>query len=224
MRRTVLGSIMAVAIALVGSASAVLGNNWGAGVINPQKRCTPQPDYDSECTANNTIHYVWISAFVPDDLGNALDVSLEQDYDEPIDELYASVTTDVDLADVRVYYSQLPDSFPNAYTTCLPNATLGARRFNKWCKPQLLYYDSAEYGSCWSQSSCRKYLACHELGHTLGLAHAGVRTGDHPDPNLTCMSYAGQPDPRAHDRDHIRNCYPHPGDDPERPPACVSDD
>ena len=222
MLRLVTATTAAIAL-LIASVGDMTADNWGAGAIQGSShRCTEYPDYESECTANNLTHIVYISSSVPPPLDAALENSLEGDYDDPLSEVVASVTSDPGAsADVSIYYALLPSSWPSAFTTCSTSATYGAQGYNRWCRPQWLYYDSAEYYDCWSVWPCRGWLSCHELGHTFGLQHANSQ--NHPNPSNTCMSYSGAVVLRQHDRNHLINCYPHPSGS-ARPPDCVEND
>src|SRR5687768_7903161 len=51
----------------------------------------------------------------------------------------------------------------------------------------------------------KAFFACHELGHTTGLQHALPLENN---PLVTCMSYDGYANLHAHDKEHLRDCYP----------------
>ncbi len=201
-------------------------DNWGSGAIYVAERCTDYPDFGSECTPNNLDHLVFISPAMPAIVRDAFIASMAADYEDLITELWITVVSDSSNSDVNIYYTNLPDSFGWAGTTCATSATYNYEGFNKSCRPQWLYLNSDKWNSCYSGSNCRNWAACHEFGHTLGLAHAGVEIPDnHPNPSQTCMTYEGRPTiTKQHDRDHIYNCFPHPSGTPVRPGPCVSND
>jgi len=126
MLRLVTATTAAIAL-LIASVGDMTADNWGAGAIQGSShRCTEYPDYESECTANNLTHIVYISSSVPPPLDAALENSLEGDYDDPLSEVVASVTSDPGAsADVSIYYALLPSSWPSAFTTCSTSATYG---------------------------------------------------------------------------------------------------
>lgn len=220
----------AVATALVlAFGQPASADNWGSGAISGSAhRCTDYDDFDSECTPNNLDHLVYISPVLPDVLQTAFEASMADDYEDLIPELWVTITADSGNNDVRIYYINMPDSYGWAGTTCAEFATYNYEGFNRSCRPQLLYLNSDKWNSCYSLNYCRNWAACHEFGHTLGLAHAGVEIPDnHPNPDKTCMTYGPWPRPtitKQHDRDHIVECFPHPSGTPVRPPDCVSND
>ncbi len=211
----------------------VAADNWGSGAIHGSAhRCTEYDDFDSECTPNNLDHLVYFSPAIPTILRTAFEDSMAADYEDLIPELWVTVTTDSSNNDVRIYYLNLADAYGWAGTTCAVGASYNYEGFNRSCRPQLLYVNSDKWNFCYSSSatqpSCRNWAACHEFGHTLGLAHAGVEIPDnHPNPSQTCMTYGPWPRPtitKQHDRNHIADCFPHPVGTPVRPPDCVSND
>jgi hypothetical protein len=80
---------------------------------------------------------------------------------------------------------------------CATSATYGGSDPNRWCRPQVLTYNLS-----YSQGVGQPYyLACHELGHTVGLRHYN---------NDTCMVNAdltGLSIITSHERDHINARY-----------------
>ena len=109
---------------------------------------------------------------------------------------------------VRIFYDNYDPGLPRAFTFCDEFATTGLNnvRYHMWCKPQIIIYQDNSYANnCWSNGACRKWLACHELGHTLGLQHSTSTS--------TCMTLSAQTNVlNSHDIGHLANwhCYPHP--------------
>ena len=58
-----------------------------------------------------------------------------------------------------------------AWTACAPNATYGGSDPTRWCRPQRLRYDLTDAGA-FDTLSERRYVACHEFGHSFGLRHS----------------------------------------------------
>lgn len=198
-------------------------HNWGAADSTPPPGvstilCTkfdPEDDEEyayinSECTVDNSLqHYVWIDPNIPSgefSLLTALQNSISQDFDS-IDGVYSAEVSTISSSNrVRIFYDNFDPSLPRAFTFCDETATTGLNniRYHMWCKPHIIIYQDNSYANnCWSNGACRKWLACHELGHTLGLQHSTTET--------TCMTTSAQTDVlNAHDIGHLEDCYPHP--------------
>lgn len=97
------------------------------------------------------------------------------------------------------------------YTTCWEGAETGESGLNMWCRPQLLYLNTYYEHSEWETSGViRKWLACHELGHLVGLQHA--IDDFHANWDESCMrdgDVTGPPDLKGFDEEHLTGCYPH---------------
>jgi hypothetical protein len=187
------------------------GHNWGAADSSTDDiLCTDQNHpqaHKSECSANGLYHQVYIFDEVPSNLETALVNSLEEDY-EPVPGLTAVRVSDplASGVDVKIYYRTVNSNWPRAWTTCDHFADYGLVnvRYHMWCQPHRIYYQAyPEANDCWNNAACRRWLACHELGHTLGLQHASRTT--------TCMYTVGNPDVLdSHDIEHLTDCYPKP--------------
>lgn len=59
-----------------------------------------------------------------------------------------------------------------AWTQCASGASYGGSESNgtRWCVPQEFRWNTA-YNYTQTTNAHRNYVACHELGHTLGLRH-----------------------------------------------------
>jgi len=55
----------------------------------------------------------------------------------------------------------------------------------RWCRPQRLYYNTYYEAGYFPDPNPKRYIACHELGHTIGLRHP--RAGE---TLVTCMRSA----------------------------------
>lgn len=67
-------------------------------------------------------------------------------------------------------------------TKCEPDAHYEGSNPRRWCRAQLLVYDQS-YESYWNTTHRRRFIACHELGHTLGLRHRTGSSGCMNDDN-----------------------------------------
>ncbi|MBB3044477.1 M57 family metalloprotease [Nocardioides soli] len=83
--------------------------------------------------------------------------------------------------DVRIMDGEYGDTPAYGWTDCPSSATLGGTHPNRWCYGQVLRINYA-LAAAWDTTWGRRALACHELGHTVGLRHE-----DASDPSSSCM-------------------------------------
>lgn len=198
-------------ILIVSAQPFALAESWGAGLPpgGDTHRCTVYPDRDSECTANNDLHYVFITPSLNTNMTTALENSITDDY-AAIPEITAFTTSSTGNADVQVYEQNIGPGI-RGYTTCQIGASFGETGKNEWCRPQFIYLNNYYEDSEWNVSGAkRKWLACHELGHTLGLQHPEAFHAQHYDDS--CMRpdlVPGPADLWGFDIEHLEDCYPH---------------
>jgi len=128
-------------------------------------------------------------------------------------DLVAYVDQDDPLPDVIVYDHDIyGDNNLFAWVDCPANntGTGGDESSNtRWCRGQILRYN-AFYESDWQDTNAaRRGLACHELGHTVGLRHHGINNG--------CVRVSAKTDSngkryyhnwiRQHDEEHLDDSY-----------------
>jgi hypothetical protein len=212
--RRAVAIIVSLLVLIVGASVPAQATNWGADPSSGHY-CTSDDPY-SECSADNSWHYLFIESNVDADLAASIRASMSADYsmyiDDPIQPYWELLTSEVsnkDNADVVVKWADFPDSTPWGYTTCAPNATNGASGWNKWCKRQQIWFDASDPYPCFSSGSCRAWVSCHEMGHNLGLQHPGTGSSG----RSTCMKQNQIPGPGYldnHDREHLIDCYRHP--------------
>ncbi len=71
-----------------------------------------------------------------------------------------------------------------AWTQCDTAATYGGSdaSHTRWCTPQRFYYNLTYESTYFATDNAKRYLACHEMGHTVGLRHPLSS-----EPQATCM-------------------------------------
>jgi len=210
MQRLRLSLLLAAAFAtgLMASAPGVLGSNFGNGGGNCDGNAT------SMCVApHGNPHYVYFYPSLTSRQVNQLDDTIA-DYNALVDSSI-QITKVADRLDAYVgaSYGNYGNNNVWAYTACEIAATHGTNGAGDWCISQLLRFNSV-YLNNYDTAAGTQAVACHELGHTLGLRHATVP--NHPESTLTCMhdtplvGGVWRQHIRAHDVSHLENKYPQP--------------
>lgn len=129
---------------------------------------------------------------------NATVNSVNDDY-QPTD-LAASMSTDPDNTDVFVHDDYYGYSVAG-WAVCPVGASQGGSHPDRWCIGQEVHYN-LNATSYIEDAGSRAYLACHELGHTIGLRHSSdsgsCMTVNTPDGSSVLTS---------HDVSHINNYW-----------------
>ncbi|CCH71816.1 zinc metalloprotease [Nostocoides australiense] len=197
--RVALGLLAATACGL--PATAASANNFGSACDSAT------PGFPGTCVslANNTSHAIKrvgmydTSAALDDVPGMATAISRFTDfkYSDTVTNMFITTTDpQPDVVASDDYYPHYPDVA--GWVNCASgNTGTGGSHPNRWCRGQHLRINSYSY---WNRSDVldnvnqRRRVACHELGHTIGLRHKPTDPAEIPtfplaESNLTCMFY-----------------------------------
>ena len=161
------------------------------------------------CTsvADGRRHLVVFDRTLTDGLASSLRDSMVEDYGRTQLELIEqeSVTDDTD---VIVFSEDYGDNGAAGWVYCPPDAPQGVNRWgDRWCRHQELYLNlNPRYAGFFADDESRDYVACHELGHTVGLRHWGNPPRSAEPAAATCMNADtpdGPSDLHQIDVDHI---------------------
>jgi hypothetical protein len=168
---------------------------------------------------NDSRHFVFIDASVPSELAAAIQRTMARDYAPT--HLLMRVQSNITAAtDVIVYAADHGENGAAGWVFCPADARQGTNaQGDRWCQHQELHFNlNPRYAAYFADRASRDYMACHELGHTIGLRHWGNPPQTEGPAAATCMTPDNPDGPvnlHAYDRRHIDQYY----ELPEPPPA-----
>lgn len=218
--------VLMAALFLVGIAGVTAGHHGGR-TIGSLFTCDRPGIVPPRCTsvANDLRHSVFFDATLTDGLAASLRDTLAEDYD-PTDLTAFEVTELTQSTDVVAYSQDFGDLGAAAWVYCPGDAPQGTNsEGHRWCRMQELNFNlNPRYAVFFEDDGSRDHVACHEMGHTVGLRHWGNPPESVGPSAATCMNADtpnGPPDLHQIDVDHI-NAYHYVAPPPSRRMKLVS--
>jgi hypothetical protein len=205
-RRALLVSV-AMVVTMTQAAGPVVAHHAGRpiGSFSTCRRLVTPPRCSS--VGNDNRHFVAFDASLTIGLAESLRDAMIEDYEPTKLEmiLQDAVTPETD---VIVFSQDYGNNGAAGWVYCPADAPQGInRKGHRWCQQQELHFNlNPSMAVFFADDGSRDHVACHELGHTLGLRHWGNPPQTAGPSAATCMN-ANTPDgpPNLHqvDWDHI---------------------
>lgn len=163
---------------------------------------------------DNDRHYVYIDPSVPADLAASVRRAMREAYGPTALRMIEEEALS-DRTDVIVLAADWGQNGAAGWVNCPADAPQGVNaRGDRWCRHQELHFNlNARYGAFFADDDSRIHLACHEIGHTVGLRHWGNPPNSDGPVAATCMNADTPNGPvslHQFDRDHIDAYYARP--------------
>jgi hypothetical protein len=184
------------ALATASVAAVVLGQLAGPALaehggrpVGSFLRCD-RPVVPPRCTSvgDNLVHRVHLDATITPDLAVAMRGAMEV-YDATKLVLVEDAEL-TDRTDVIAFSEDYGDNGAAGWVNCPADAPQGLNPSrHRWCRQQELYLNlNPRYALFFDDAASRSHVACHELGHTVGLRHWGNPPESAGPAAATCMT------------------------------------
>jgi hypothetical protein len=200
---------------LLAQPPATVNGDHGGREIGSVLACD-RPVDPPRCTSvgNTRHHFVYFDPSLTDVLATAFRDTMTEDYEPTALQMYEQAEL-TEYTDVIVYSEDYGDSGAAGWVYCPPDAASGTNaQGHRWCRQQELHLNlNGRYAVYLADDASRDYVACHELGHTLGLRHWGNPPHSEGPAAATCMNADtpdGPTDLHQFDVDHINAYYAAP--------------
>ncbi|MGH2455605.1 MAG: hypothetical protein ACRDHD_05045 [Candidatus Limnocylindria bacterium] len=204
-----------LAILLLGQQPVPALADHGGRSIGSLLTCD-RPVNPPRCTSvgNDPWHFVHLDASLGAGLAQSLRDSMAEDYD-PTYLTMVEQPAITRVTDVVAYAADYGENGAAGWVYCPSDAPQGLNpQGDRWCQRQEIHFNlNPRYVAFFADDQSTDHIACHELGHTLGLRHWGNPPQSRGPAAATCMNVDTPDGPTAlHqlDRDHIRDYYAAP--------------
>lgn len=189
MLRTGLAVVLLMAMVAISPGPAAAEHHGNPGIGSYLSCSRPVTPKHCVNVGNDSVHYIYIDRSVPGRLAWAIRRTMREDYG-PTNLVLREQSEITPSTDVIVRAADYGQNGAAGWVWCPPGAPQGVNsRGDRWCRRQQLHFNlNARYAAFFNDVGSRNYMACHELGHTIGLRHWGNPPLSEGPVAATCMS------------------------------------